>query len=367
MSVTASLIVKNEERFLGDCLASVADQVDEIIVVDTGSTDASIGIARAHGAVVIERVWADDFSAARNVGVDAARGDWILYIDADERLSLPEERRLADDLGDADAVAALVRFIPRLNSTPYREYRLFRNDPRIRFKGAMHETILPDLEAVRRSDGGRIVESAATLTHLGYEGDLTRKFKRNLPWLRTSVAREPERLYYWLDLARSLTGLGEDEEALQVAQEGFDRAVPASNPRDRAVASVLADILAVLRKARGQDPLPVIEQGLAFKPNQPSLMLLKASALLDRGRLEEARTLLDELCTIDVDSFIDPSIGYDRSLFTRTAPHLLGVTLLRLGRVAEASVAFARAAESVPEDAGYAANAAALRAASNYG
>jgi tetratricopeptide (TPR) repeat protein len=366
LRITAALIVRNEERFLDGCLGSLAGQVDEIVVVDTGSTDASMAIARAHGAVVIEHVWRDDFSAARNIGLDAASGDWILYVDADERLSLPEGRHLADDLGADDVIAALVRFIPRLNSTAYREYRLFRNDPRIRFEGAMHETMVPGLEAVRNADGARFVDSAATITHLGYEGDLTHKFRRNLPWLRAAIVSNPGRLYYWFDLARSLVGLGAKEEALDVAREGFARVRRGVDERNLAIGSAIADILASLLRDRGEDPLPVIEEGLRLKPDQPRLLFLKALALNDRGRLDEARPLLEQLCSIDAGSYTDATIGYDRALFTRAAPHLLGVTLLRLGRIAEASAAFSRAAASNP-DAEYAAHAAVLRAASPFG
>src|SRR5688500_10397342 len=80
--LSASLIVRNEERFLEACLRSLAGRADEIVVVDTGSTDRSRDIARDLGARVLDHEWADDFSAARNAAIDAARGAWILYIDA---------------------------------------------------------------------------------------------------------------------------------------------------------------------------------------------------------------------------------------------------------------------------------------------
>ena len=85
--VTAALIVRDEERFLAGCLASLAGRVDEIVVADTGSVDRTREIALEHGARLIEHRWADDFAAARNVALDAASGDWILYVDADERLA----------------------------------------------------------------------------------------------------------------------------------------------------------------------------------------------------------------------------------------------------------------------------------------
>src|SRR5204863_5400745 len=78
------MIVKNEERFLRNCLESVKDIVDEMVIVDTGSTDSTLDIAREYGAKVIPHVWKDDFSEARNVSLDHATGDWALWLDADE-------------------------------------------------------------------------------------------------------------------------------------------------------------------------------------------------------------------------------------------------------------------------------------------
>ncbi|MGO9882155.1 MAG: glycosyltransferase family 2 protein, partial [Solirubrobacteraceae bacterium] len=85
--LSGALIVRDESRVLSDCLASIREIVDEIVVVDTGSVDDSVEIARRYGARVIHHPWRDDFAQARNAALDAARGEWILYIDADERLS----------------------------------------------------------------------------------------------------------------------------------------------------------------------------------------------------------------------------------------------------------------------------------------
>ena len=84
--VSATLIVRNEERFLDGCLDSLQGFADEIILVDTGSTDATHAIAENRGIAVHSFPWSDDFSAARNHALGLAQGQWIFYIDADERL-----------------------------------------------------------------------------------------------------------------------------------------------------------------------------------------------------------------------------------------------------------------------------------------
>ena len=84
--LTASLIVRNEAAYLGDCLRALGRIADDVVVVDTGSTDETREIAVAHGAKLYEVPWQDDFAAARNESLARCLGEWILYIDADERV-----------------------------------------------------------------------------------------------------------------------------------------------------------------------------------------------------------------------------------------------------------------------------------------
>ena len=86
-NISACLIVKDEERFLGQCLSSLKGVVNQIVVVDTGSTDRTIEIAGEHGAEVHHFDWCDDFSAARNFALELARGDWVLIMVAVEVLT----------------------------------------------------------------------------------------------------------------------------------------------------------------------------------------------------------------------------------------------------------------------------------------
>ena len=84
MRISLCMIVKDEEEMLPGCLAAVAEHVDEIVVVDTGSTDRTVEIAESFGANVVEFPWNGSFADARNVSLDHATGDWILWLDADE-------------------------------------------------------------------------------------------------------------------------------------------------------------------------------------------------------------------------------------------------------------------------------------------
>ncbi|MGH9426892.1 MAG: glycosyltransferase family 2 protein, partial [Terriglobia bacterium] len=81
------MIVKNEQRWLEDCLNSVKELVDEMIIVDTGSRDNTVEIAQRFGARLFDHPWSGDFSEARNHSLGSATGDWILVLDADEKLA----------------------------------------------------------------------------------------------------------------------------------------------------------------------------------------------------------------------------------------------------------------------------------------
>lgn len=361
LRVSAVLIVRDEEAFLTACLDSIRAHVDEIVVVDTGSTDRSIQIAKSFGATLLEREWRHDFAWARNEGLAAASGDWLLYIDADERLTVPAGADLRDNLAGDDVFAANLGFRPWFNATPYREHRLFRNDPRLRFRGAMHETLLPDLSTLQRTIGARVTESPVEIVHYGYEPGSEWKHARNLPLLRQAIADHPERLYYWFHLAQTLAGLGEIDEAIAVGREGLKRASRADRwANDDVIGTMIAMTHARLLHERGEDALPVVAQGLALYPRNPSLELLKARILVDLGRTDEALPILEALAATDSASYRDPRLAHDRRIFDVHAHDLLGVVLLKLGRREAAARSFALAAAAAPDEPSYRIKALAL-------
>lgn len=206
-SIALCVIAKNEEEFLGDCLDSVRSFVNEMVVVDTGSTDATREIAVEHGARLVEFAWCDDFAAARNAAIEATTADWILMLDADEELDptsglllgwhaaqLPagmigyavtiENRRR--DSGEADWVRhAVTRFFPRRDT--------------LRFVGAIHEDLI-NLPNPGKSTAQ--LAPAIRIFHYGYDPVIYAKREkdhRNLRLLEVEYARNPENartLYY---------------------------------------------------------------------------------------------------------------------------------------------------------------------------
>jgi len=165
------MIVRDEEKWITACLDSVRDAADEMIVVDTGSRDATPELAERCGAKVYAFAWNDDFAEARNFSLDRASGDWILLLDADERLDPAGRPAIRDILGSDLRLASLtvVNYYGGDPPDPARsnrlaQYRLFRNSPKLRFKGAIHE----QLERVPELTPASVVRLPAVIHHYGY-------------------------------------------------------------------------------------------------------------------------------------------------------------------------------------------------------
>ncbi|MEW5976512.1 MAG: tetratricopeptide repeat protein [Acidobacteriota bacterium] len=163
------MIVRNEERMIGQCLLSVKDFVDEIIVVDTGCDDRTVEIARSFGSKIYSHAWTNDFSEARNHSLDKATCEWILVLDADECLANRDAAQLGYWMGETHGrglklvqrnYLRVANFVSSIrNPRDYKEgteftdcvdipvIRLFRNDPAIRYVGRVHELVEPVFEA----------------------------------------------------------------------------------------------------------------------------------------------------------------------------------------------------------------------------
>lgn len=351
MLLSAAMIVRDEEGVLDACLASIRDVVDEIVIVDTGSIDSSVAIARTHGAAVTEMAWRDDFSAARNAALDRARGRFILYIDADERLRPIARDAVHAALSDESIVCHTVLFRPQIGYTPYREHRVFRNDPRIRFHGAIHESMLAGLHDVAARDGLRIAPSALAIDHVGYEGDQTRKHRRNLPLLRARVAGEPDHVFSWHHLGRVLDALGDPDGAADAWRRGVEAVRRRAEPSP-ADCLVFGSLLRH-RLDHGQADDALLDEARARFPGNYLLIWLDGRRLLAASRLEEAHRAFAALAAVDADTFADDGVAYDARIFGEWAADALGLCCFRLGRFAESAEYYRRAEALAADGAAY--------------
>jgi trehalose 2-sulfotransferase len=239
MSLSLCVVARNEALFLRACLDSARPIVDEIVVVDTGSTDDTPEIARSAGARVIREAWPGDLGRAHNLPLEHARGDWILTLDADEVLdpgSYEHLRRLTEGGGDrSDGYVVAIRnyvHVPgeklRLvdardplargasSYIPTSVVRLFRRRREYRFAGCLHQSMESSILAA----GGRVGESDLRIHHYGFlrTDRLKQKLYRTLA--RQQVEAEPTSAQAWIDFGSVFTGRSD----LPVALEAFRRA-----------------------------------------------------------------------------------------------------------------------------------------------
>ena len=169
--VSLCMIVRDEEHNLAECLAPVAGLFDEIVIVDTGSTDNTPAIAREFTPHVHEFAWCDDFAAARNESLRHATGDWIFWLDADDRVRPQDVARLKELLDSLDerprAFLMDTRLLPmgaqdELSLVTHQ--RLFRRHPNVRWQGRVHEQLRPEFVTL----GYECVFSDVAIDHVGY-------------------------------------------------------------------------------------------------------------------------------------------------------------------------------------------------------
>lgn len=222
--ISLCMIVKNEEKNIRRCLESVANVVDEMIVIDTGSCDKTRQIAQDCGAKVQSFIWNDNFSDARNASLDLATGDWIFFLDGDEELIKGSEavlRRAAQQEEVEGYFNKIINFAGNeTNSEQSADvvFRLFRNKPEYRFRNAIHEQICDVISEATNQASYEMLEDLVIL-HYGYlDSELLEKDKkkRNLILLEKELINSPEdplvRFHYAVELYRSGENLAAAKE-----------------------------------------------------------------------------------------------------------------------------------------------------------
>jgi len=242
-TLSLCMIVKNEERFIEDCLESVKDVVDQIVILDTGSTDKTLEIVQKYDVDVHHFKWCDDFSKARNESIKHAMSNWILWLDADERLQPSSKRKILKEL---TSVQKPVIYQVQINNKTSdaadaqlsTAYRLFTNNRGISFKGRIHEQLAHD-SSFSKPDVRR---SQIIIEHLGYaiEGDLkSEKNQRNLKLLQQMVTENPEDGYAHYTLGQQFNL----NQEFDLAINHFNKAVEL-NQFDKAMTASLFNVLA---------------------------------------------------------------------------------------------------------------------------
>jgi tetratricopeptide (TPR) repeat protein len=286
-AISLCMIVRDEEKQITRCLQSVKHLVDEIIVIDTGSSDKTKEIARAFGARVHDFSWTQDFSEARNYGLSKAAGDWILVLDADEVIAPVDHRNISRLVSKKSAGPSAYSFVTRNYTTqagtqgltvndgrylqeeagigwfPSSKVRLFPNQKSIRFENPVHEFV----EGTLKRAGVMIKECQVPIHHYG---------RLNLD--KTMAKGEA----YYLLGKKKLEENGEDPKAI------FELAVQAGELGRFEEAAGLWEILLRLKP---DDPLALFNLGFAcmeLGDYQKALVSSKKAMEIDPGLKESA-------------------------------------------------------------------------------
>lgn len=293
--ISACLIVRDEEAMLPACLRSIAPWVDEICVVDTGSRDRTIELARSLGARVEQLAWRDDFSAARNRSLEMATRAWILVIDADEELAQDTGPALRAGAARGDAQAFLIqRDDLRADGKhePVPLVRMFRNDPRIRFDLPVHESVMNALFSIGCTAPEAI---AVRLAHKGYLPEVLArvdKNARNLAILRDAATSHPTDPYLRWKLAQTLVHadqLGERIATLVATIDLLDAMTPAARaeyPFAPRVYDTLAE--AIARTGELARAIAVADRGVAAFADNAEVLHRRATLALLAGDFARA-------------------------------------------------------------------------------
>ena len=197
MKISACIIAKNEQDMLPRCLNSIHEWVDEIILVDTGSTDRTIPIAKQYGANVYSHPWKNDFSLHRNQSIDYATGDWILIIDCDEEIAsdMSNIKERLDKI--PETVSALVVTVNEIDKgeavTSWLGIRFFRKSANLRYKNVVHNKAVYD---------GGCAGTDIKMNHYGYslgKDKMRKKHDRTEKLLRARIdmdRKDPLPYYY---------------------------------------------------------------------------------------------------------------------------------------------------------------------------
>ena len=326
--LSVAMIVRNEAQLLPGCLESIAPVADEICVVDTGSRDGTLSIARDFGCRTAQFTWEDDFSSARNASLNLCQGDWVLVLDADERLdgdAGPQLRELLEAGTDRAyrfttrnytnhaQVGEFVHALPGdahargfAGWFPSVKVRLFPRDPGIRFEHRVHEVVTPSLlrlgfaviccaipvhhypllkapEEIRRKQERYLAlgkaklaeqpESAQAHAELGSQYLELGELPSAAQSFREAVRRAPDNAIYLKDLGGALFLIGRIEEA--------ERALRLAVAQDPALADAWRNLgVVVAQRAAWREALDCFDRALLLLPGHPQLVACREEALL---------------------------------------------------------------------------------------
>lgn len=286
------MIIRNEEKNLPRSLASVQGLVDEMIIVDTGSEDNSVQIARSFGAQVYFSQWRKDFSHARNFALEKALGKWILILDADEELKL-ENFDLRQLLLQSDKEGYFLKIISLEDNGKHLSspaFRLFRNHPQYRYEGKLHEQIIPSIRKINPFPA--LDWLPLEIYHYGYltsQIKAKNKEKRNLDILLEETPEVKLTSFYCLNLGVEYLRLGDYLEAEKWFKDGWEKVEKRISFAHRLISKL---VTCLFLQKKFKEAIYYSGEGEKYFPDYADLYYYHGISLIELGEFGEARKIL---------------------------------------------------------------------------
>lgn len=342
------MIVKDEEKYISNCLNSVKDFVDEIIIVDTGSSDRTVEICKSFGAQVFKFPWNDSFSDARNFGIERATGDWILWLDADEEVDASDAYRLREIL-DSDEPLLSIHLINYYGDSPdsnktfdIAHTRLFQNHKGFKFMNKIHEMLNVN-EVFTTPDDTPIIKTVPIkVYHYGYLDDVNetkKKFERNFLMLEKELKQED--YSPWIEYH-----IASEYYRIQKYNEAFDyinRSIMGFLKQLKTPPSLLYRLKYSILISSGsiEGAWPGIERAVSLYPDYVDLHFYKGIILYAKDLFKEALEVFEHCVEIGEDNLqhlILKGVGSFQALYYK------GCCLEKLGQIEAAAKSYAQAA-----------------------
>ncbi len=344
-TLSACMIVRNEEKFLPQCLNSIKNVVDEMIIVDTGSTDRTCEIAQSFGAKVYHHPWKNSFSEARNHSLSHATGDWILQIDADEALE-QADIPLLQKLINADTYNVIfVAIFSELPGGQAKHYfqRIFRRG-KARFEGIVHNQLVFE---------GKALQSEIRLYHYGYnlcESEMQKKYKRTGDLLRQQLAENPDNIFVLANLIRNYRNEYNFEKVIELGEKGLNQ-LPSQTDlvfkiqRQRISIDLVHALLNTNQADRAEE---VCKRALEENPESFDVHLVRGEILLKKRAFSDALNYFKKYLALKERENREPSftvLSADFYHYEHGAYNNIGECYKNLGLFREAEIAYKKAIE----------------------
>jgi glycosyltransferase involved in cell wall biosynthesis len=293
-TLSLCMIARDEEGTIGRSLAAARPFCDEMIVVDTGSTDRTREIARGLGARVVEQPWTDDFSHARNRSLEEAKGDFALVLDADEIVDAECGRQIREALRRPDTGGVFVPIVNRFEDgrkLPALILRVFPLRADLRYRYRIHEQVIDKLTLIAKRERKKLIKVGGEVIHDGYREDVIEargKNERNRRIFELAVADDPSDLYLRYKLADFLRRFDDAKPRVRDVLERTAEDLRRLSRDEVADLPFAGEVFAYLAQSHQDagDPargLAIAEEGFEVADPTVNLRFIHASISLELG------------------------------------------------------------------------------------